>query len=73
VTAVQLTATVLSDGQREVLGQALGDAIEQRTPSGICADCESTSAGLCEPCSGDLDLTDAYLELARELSIEVDL
>jgi hypothetical protein len=65
-------ALALSEAQRAVLGQALADAIEQRTPSGICADCEAASAGLCEDHADDLDLTDAYLALGRELGIKVE-
>jgi hypothetical protein len=29
----------LDNGQREVLGQALADALEHRTPEGFCAEC----------------------------------
>jgi hypothetical protein len=61
----------LDNGQREVLGQALADAIERRTPEGFCAKCEARPEGLCNDCSADLDLTDAYLALGRELGIEV--
>ena len=60
-------------GQREVLGQALADALDHRTPSGDCADCDvRPEGGLCNDHAADLDLTDAYIALARELGIEVD-
>ena len=62
----------LDNGQREILGQALADAISYRTPEGFCADCEAHPAALCGDHAADLDLTDAYLTLARELSIEVE-
>jgi len=62
----------LGEGQEAVLGQALGDAIEYRTPGADCADCDVHPAGLCEDHAADLDKTDAYLELARALGIEVE-
>jgi hypothetical protein len=63
---------VLNDGQREVLGQALADAITYRDPAGFCPGCEAHPAGLCDDHAADLDLTDAYMALPRELGIEVD-
>jgi hypothetical protein len=63
----------LDSGQREVLGQALADATEYRTPSGDCEDCDTRPGGLCCDHAADLDLTDAYLALGRELGIEADL
>ena len=62
----------LTDEQLEVLGQALDDAIEWRTPSANCTGCDDHPAGLCNDHAADLDLTDAYLALARELGIEVE-
>lgn len=61
----------LDPGQREVLGQALADALEYRTPTGACEDCDVRPEGLCTDHAADLDLTDAYIALARELGIEV--
>jgi hypothetical protein len=58
-------------GQREVLGQALADAIAHRTPSGDCEECDTRPEGLCNEHAADLDLTDAYLALGRQLGIEV--
>jgi hypothetical protein len=68
----------LDNGQREVLGSALADAIEFRTPAGFCADCEACGewplpAGLCPDHEADVTLSEAYLHLARELGTEVDL
>ena len=62
----------MDTGQREVLGQALADATRYRTP-GICEECDVRAEGLCDDHAADLDLTDAYLALGRELGIEVDL
>jgi hypothetical protein len=58
--------------QREVLGQVLADAIAYRDPSGICPECDRHPAGLCEGHAEDLDKTDAYFELGRQLGIEAD-
>lgn len=65
------TPAGLDAGQREVLGQALADAIEYRTPYGDCNDCDTRPESLCNDHAADLDLTDAYLALGRELGIEV--
>ena len=62
---------VLTASWEAVLGQALADAIEYRTPGSDCADCDAHPAGLCEDHGADLDLTDSYLALGRELGIEV--
>ena len=61
----------LDAGQREVLGQALADAIAHRDPAGDCQDCAQDEYGLCSDHAADLDLTDAYLALGREFGIEV--
>jgi len=62
----------LTAEQLVMLGQALGDAIEHRDPPGACQDCEAEYGGLCYDHAGDLDKTDAYLQLARQLGIEVE-
>jgi hypothetical protein len=62
----------ISGEQREIHGQALADALEYRTPSADCEDCDAHPAGLCNDHVADLDLTDAYVALGRELGIEVD-
>jgi hypothetical protein len=62
----------LTDGQLVTLGLALGDAITYRDPQVICPDCDASPAGLCDDHAEDLDKTDAYLALARELGIEVE-
>jgi hypothetical protein len=63
----------LDNGQREVLAQALADAITRRTPSGFCPECEVRPENLCNECAADLDLTDSYIALGRELGLAVDL
>jgi hypothetical protein len=62
----------LTDRDEVILGQALADAIAYRTPQGSCPDCDVHPAGLCEDHADDLDRTDAYLYLARQLGIEVE-
>jgi hypothetical protein len=62
----------LSPAGLDTLRQALADAIQYRDPSGACADCEVHPAGLCEDHGADLDRTDTYLALARQLGIEAD-
>ncbi len=64
-------AAGLDAGQRAVLAQALADAITYRDPGGLCPRCEASAAGLCDDHAEDLDKTDSYLQLARELGIEV--
>ena len=65
-------AAALTPRQREVLAAALADAVTYRDPSGDCTGCEAHPAGLCDDHAADLDKTDAYLELAGQLGIEVD-
>jgi hypothetical protein len=59
-------------GERAILRQALADAIAYRDPSGICPDCDVHPAGLCSDHAADLDKTDAYIALGRQLGIDVD-
>ena len=66
------TQVVVSPGQLEVIGQALANAIAYRTPEGFCRDCEDSPSGLCLDHAADLDRTDSYLALGRELNVEVN-
>jgi hypothetical protein len=62
-------ARPLSAGQRDLLGRALSDALDWRTPSGDCADCSTRS----EPCPdhvADAAQSAAYRALGAELGIE---
>jgi hypothetical protein len=62
----------LDNGQREVLGQLIADGLDYRPPEGACVECDVRPEGLCNDHAADLDLTDAYIALSRELGIEVD-
>jgi len=64
----------LAPQQREVLGQILDDAIAYRESmlGGTCTGCEIHPAGLCQDHAADLDRTDAYIALGRQLGIEAD-
>jgi hypothetical protein len=61
----------LSDAQREVLRQALGDAIAWATNDDWCHVCEQSPAGLCPDHQAELDRRDNYIKLSRELGIKV--
>ena len=52
--------------QREVLQQALADAIYYRDPPLHCADCD-TLGRLCSQCAARLSQARAHLALSREL------
>jgi hypothetical protein len=62
----------ISPADLPVLGHALADATTYRDPAGVCPDCDKHPAALCADHAEDLNRTDAYLALARELGIEVD-
>jgi hypothetical protein len=72
ITRAAAAGAGLTAGQREVLGQALADAVEYRTPGACCTACDDHPAGLCEDHAADLDRTDDYLAIARRLGIEVE-
>ena len=71
MTAPTLAASGLDDAQRELLGQALADAIQYRDPGGFCTACEDDPSNLCGDHASDLDKTDAYLALGEALGVEV--
>jgi hypothetical protein len=56
--------------QREVLRQALADAVHYRDPPVQCDACEAVD-GLCDQCAGGFAQARAYLDLGRELGVEV--
>ena len=55
--------------QREVLRQALADAVYYRDPPVSCPACP-TPDQLCEECADGLARARAYLALGRELGLE---
>jgi len=63
-----MSTAALLPGQREVLRQALADAVFYRDPPLCCSDCETLDR-LCSQCSAGLTQARAYLALSRELEI----
>jgi hypothetical protein len=61
------TATLLPS-QRDVLRQALADAVFYRDPPVYCPDCQMPDR-LCSRCAAGLSQARAYLALSRELEI----
>ena len=57
--------------QREVLRQALDDAILYRDPPQDCPACEA-AANLCSPCAETLAISLTYLRTAKELGFDGD-
>lgn len=64
---MQPTVT-LQPEQREVLAQALADAVSYRDPPVYCPACE-TQDGLCEECAATLARARSYLALTRTLGM----
>lgn len=60
--------TLLPPAQRDVLRQALADAVYYRDPPLYCPACE-TLDGLCGQCTAGLSQAMAYVTLSRELGI----
>ncbi len=56
--------------QREVLRQALADAVYYRDPPAQCPACE-VMHGLCADCAAGLARARAYLALGLQLGVEV--
>jgi hypothetical protein len=53
---------------RELLRQALADAVHYRDPPLRCVTCQ-IQGGLCAQCSAGLSLARAYLALSRQLGL----
>jgi hypothetical protein len=64
------TTIILRPGQREVLAQALADAVYYRDPPVHCPTCETPEA-LCDQCAAGLARARAYLNLGSELGVPV--
>lgn len=63
----------LTAEQRQVLGQALADALEYRqAATGFCADCDRSEGGLCADHVEDETRATAYLTLAGTLGIPLE-
>jgi hypothetical protein len=60
----------LQPEQREVLAQALADAVYYRDPPVHCRACEAQDV-LCDQCAAGLALARAYLTLGRKLGMQV--
>jgi len=63
-------APPLPADQRELLQQALADAVFYCDPPAQCSRCEALD-GLCDECAAGLDRARAYLALGRQLGMEV--
>jgi hypothetical protein len=63
-------ATLVLPERRELLRQALADAVCYRDPPVCCDVCE-TRGTLCDECAAGLARARAYLALGHELGIEV--
>jgi hypothetical protein len=76
VTApAQAAAPGLSEAQRELHAQAFADAVAYRRPQeDSCAGCEDTPGeALCEDHSADWAKADAYIDLATELGLTLEV
>jgi hypothetical protein len=60
----------VAPGQREVLRQALADAVYYRDPPAQCAACAAMD-DLCAGCAAGLARARAYLALGRDLGMDV--
>jgi hypothetical protein len=63
-------AITLQRGQRELLAQALSDAIYYRDPPVYCPSCDAAERALCDGCVATLARASAYLDLRRKLGLE---
>jgi hypothetical protein len=65
------SALPLLPRQREALAQALADAVSYRDPPVCCAACDALGDTLCDQCAATFARARTYLELSREIGIEV--
>jgi hypothetical protein len=61
----------LPDEQRQVLEQALADAISYQDPPLYCLACDAQDA-LCEQCAAGLARARSYLTLGRAMGIGIE-
>jgi len=57
-------------GQRDLLRQALADAVYYRDPPVQCRACEALDR-LCDECTAGLARARAYLALGRDLGVDI--
>jgi hypothetical protein len=62
---------ILLPQQREALAQALADAVSYRDPPVYCDACLALQDTLCVQCAVTLARARSYLDLARDLGVEV--
>ncbi len=60
---------ILQPEQREILQQAMADAVYYRDPPVYCDACEALDT-LCEECAAGLARASAYLTLSRALGVQ---
>jgi hypothetical protein len=65
------TAIPLLPRQREALAQALADAVSYRDPPLNCTACYTLGDTLCEQCAATLARARTYLELGRQIGIDI--
>jgi hypothetical protein len=65
----RISIAALPPAQRDVLQQALADAIFYRDPPLRCPHCE-TPDRLCNQCAAGMSQARAYLALSRELDLQ---
>jgi hypothetical protein len=65
-------SSLIPVAQREVLRQALDDAVQYRDPPLHCPACEARN-DLCDQCAALFARARAYLDLGRELGVEESL
>jgi hypothetical protein len=66
-------AITLLPRQREALAQALADAVCYRDPPVYCDACDALQDKLCEQCAVMLARARTYLNLGREMGVEVPM
>jgi hypothetical protein len=66
-------AITLLPQQREALAQALADAVCYRDPPVYCDACDALQDTLCKRCAVMLARARAYLDLGREIGVEVPI
>jgi hypothetical protein len=64
-------AITLLPQQRDALAQALADAVSYRDPPVYCDACDALQDTLCQQCAVMLARARAYLDLGRQMGVEV--